>query len=82
MNDDDVYRSYALSIYERVKGIHQQTSSSAVQEALVANTQAGCIQYITVPLHEPKMDFDFRDDQVRDWEPLQVEDMSILIPIL
>jgi len=80
-DDEEQYRSYALSIYERIKSIKTGTNSAAVQESLIANQQACEIQYITVPVHEPTLEFNFQDHQIKMVDAVEVEDMSILIPV-
>lgn len=81
VDEEAEYRSYALSLYERVKSIKTGTNGAAIQETLTANELAGRLQYISIPLREPIMDFDFRQNEVKDLETVEVEDMNIVVPI-
>lgn len=81
VDKEEEYRSYALSLYERVKSIKTGTNSAAIQETLTANEQACRLQYISIPLQEPLMDFNFREKEVRDLETVEIEDMNIIVPI-
>lgn len=81
VDEDEEYRSYALSIYERVKNIKTGTNSAAVQEALAANAEACRLQYVRVPLQEPIMDFKFENSEVQELETVEVEDLNIIVPI-
>nr|QHA33905.1 putative capsid protein [Atrato Partiti-like virus 1] len=81
IDKDEEYKQYALSIYERIRNIQSPTVTSVVQEALVAQSNASTIPYVSVPLIEPEQEFTFSHGEIEGTEIISVQGVELLIPI-